>query len=101
MTEPSERSALPARDYWLHAAMLVVVVGYSCLPFLRATGEGWGRGWNMVAYWIYSAPIVFLAGVVAVWRLKTGAASTKLPAGVTASAALIYPLVAFAVIRAK
>lgn len=89
------------RDRWLWVSTLIAAAAYVALPFLRPTGENWGRGWNLVAFWFYSAPVVVIAGIVMCWRLlraesRSGAAAFLLPA-----VAFLYPLVAYFAIRAK
>ena len=88
-----------ARDVWLVVASLAMVAAYAALPFLRLSGEGWGRGWNLVAYWFYSTPIVLLTGIVMAWRMLRAEAAARRAAWLLPMAALLYPLVAYLVIR--
>ena len=83
-----------ARDVWLVVASLAMVAAYAALPFLRPSGEGWGRGWNLVAYWFYSTPIVLLTGIVMAWRMLRAEAAARRAAWLLPMAAMLYPLVA-------
>ena len=88
-------------DRWLFAVLLITAALYVTLIFLRPTGENWGRGWNMVAFLIYSTPTALIAGVVALWRLGRNSGRTRKLAGLAASAALVFPIVCMVAIRLK
>jgi hypothetical protein len=89
----------PARDAWFLLALLTTIAAYAALPFMTPSGEGWGRGWNLVAFWLYSAPAVVIAGVLASWRIaKIGPLRSWWPA-VLPFAAFVYPLVALLALR--
>lgn len=87
------------RDRWFAVATLLVVAAYVALPFLRPSGEGWGRGWNLVAYWFYSAPAVGIAGLVMAWRLVRAGAAVRAATWLLPLAAFLYPLAAYLAIR--
>ena len=56
------------KDLWLSGSMLAVLGVYVTLFFIRPTGEGWGYGWNMVAFLLYASPAALLASALAGWR---------------------------------
>lgn len=87
------------RDAWLLATLAVTGVFYAALPFLRPTGENWGHGWNLVAYFVYSAPAVLIAGGVALWRSRRSSGLARQVAGWVALAALLYPVACLVAIR--
>lgn len=89
------------RDPWLVAAVVTTAAAYLALAWIRPTGENWGRGWNLVAFWFYSSPVVGIAGVVMCWRLVRGRFGLGLVSACLPMVALLYPLVAYFVIRAK
>ena len=49
------------KDLWLSGSMLAVLGVSVALFFIRPTGEGWGYGWNMVAFLLYASPAALLA----------------------------------------
>lgn len=89
------------RDAWFVLSALVAAAAYVALPFLQPTGENWGRGWNLVAFWLYSAPLVGIAGLVMIWRLSRNSAAAGVASWLLPVAAFAYPLVAYLVIRSK
>ena len=112
MPSPPQDKVKPARaeeqgtgailnDRWLCIALLTTAAVYVALIFIRPTGENWGRGWNLVAFLIYSAPTALIAGSVALWRRgKTSGHARKL-AGLVALGAFVFPVVCIVAIRAK
>ena len=88
-------------DVWLIVALAVTLVVYGNLAVIQPTGEGWGRGWNMVAFLIYAAPTAVLAGAVALWRSGKVVGRSRMVARVVGAAALVFPLVCALVIRVK
>lgn len=88
-------------DPTLLLAAAVVVVLYVWLVLLRPGGEGWGRGWNMVAFLFYSAPTAVVAGGVAVWRHSKASGVLRRLALWAAAAGFVFPLVCIIAIRAK
>ncbi len=88
-------------DLWLFAALLVTAALYGFLAFLQPSGEGWGRGWNMIGFLIYSAPTALVAAGVAAWRVGRSAGQARRVAGVVTAAALFFPIVCIVAIRLK
>ena len=88
-------------DLTLFVAAAVIVALYVWLVFLRPSGEGWGQGWNMIAFLFYAAPTAVIAGAVAVWRRSRASGLLKRVAPWTAAAGFLFPLVCIIAIRAK
>lgn len=80
-----------ARDRWLVVAAFLMLALYAALLAMRATGEGWGRGWNLVAFWLYASPSALVLAGVCAWRAVRASGAHRLWAAV----------VAMLVIRAK
>jgi hypothetical protein len=74
---------------------------YSWLGLARPTGDGWGRGWNLIGFWIYSAPVVFLTGIVGLIRSNNKEGKNRLIALLISVGCVLYPLISFLVIREK
>lgn len=89
------------RDGWLASAVVVVALLYVALAFLKPGGEGWGRGWNLVAFWLYASPVALIAGGIALWRAGKSAPGLYGLALLTAVVALFYPIVALLVFKMK
>ena len=89
------------QDRWLAAALLLTAFLYIALMLLRPSGEGWGRGWNMVAFLIYSAPASLAAGAIAWWRTGKTVGRAKGAARGLAVLAFVFPLVCMVAIRLK
>ena len=81
--------------------MLITAAVYVALLFIRPTGENWGRGWNLVAFLIYSAPTALIAGSVALWRRGKASGQARKLAGFVALGAFVFPVVCIVAIRAK
>lgn len=104
MQRQAHRTAAAAgrpADIWLLAAGLVVAGAYLWLALIRPGGEGWGRGWNLIAFLIYASPATLLAGALAVWRAIKTSGRTRWIASVVAAAGLVFPLIAAIAIIAK
>ena len=97
----ASKAATVLKDRWLIVALLATAFLYIALVFLRPSGEGWGRGWNMVAFLIYSAPTSIAAGAVAIWRIGKTVGNAKRVAGVLSVAAFAYLLICMVAIRMK
>ncbi len=89
------------KDIWLAGASVAVLAVYAALFFIRPSGEGWGRGWNMVAFLIYAAPTSLLAGALAAWRSGKVAGQAQTMARLVTTAGLLFPLICAVVIKAK
>ncbi|MCB4358883.1 hypothetical protein [Quatrionicoccus australiensis] len=89
------------KDRWLTVALLATAVLYFVLLLLRPSGEGWGRGWNMVAFVIYSVPTSIVAGAVALWRVGKVSGQARRVAVWLTAAAFIFPIVCILVVRMK
>lgn len=88
-------------DLTLLLATGVIAGLYVWLVLLRPGGEGWGRGWNMVAFLFYAAPTAVIAGAVAAWRRSKTSGLLKRLASWAAAAGFLFPLVCIIAIRAK
>lgn len=89
------------REKWTLATVLVVAALYLWLFQIRPSGEGWGRGWNMVAFLFYASPAAVVAGAVALWRSGKTVGSLKRWAFVAAALGLAFPIIAIIVIRLR
>ena len=90
-----------SHDLALFLAAGVIAGLYVWLALLRPGGEGWGRGWNMVAFLFYAAPTAVIAGAVAVWRRAKTSGPLKRLASWAAAAGFLFPLVCIIAIRVK
>jgi len=97
----AQKAATVLKDRWLSVALLLTASLYVFLLLLRPSGEGWGRGWNMIAFLIYSAPTSILAGAIALWRIGKTVGIAKRVAGWLSVAAFVFPIVCMVVIRMK
>ena len=89
------------KDLWLLLALVVTVASYAYLLFLRPTGENWGRGWNMVAFFIYAAPVSGLSASIALWRAVKSVGTVRKVATGVAIAALVFTPIALVVMRSR
>ena len=74
---------------------------YVALLFIRPTGENWGRGWNLIAFFVFSAPSALIAGGVALWRRRKTNGHARKVAGFVAWSALVFPMICVVAIWAK
>lgn len=88
-------------DLWLVAAAVATAGLYVVLAFIKPGGEGWGRGWNLVAFWLYGSPSALLLAAMAFWRAARNVATSRRLARLVGLLALIFPVVAALVIRLK
>lgn len=88
-------------DRWLLGALGCTVLLYLTLLLLRPTGENWGRGWNLIAFWLYGTPTSLVAVAVALWRIRKTSGSARRVAGWLAAGAFVFPVVCGVVIRMK
>lgn len=88
-------------DIWLAVCKTLIFCGYVSLLFIKPTGEGWGRGWNLVAYWMYAAPAVVILGGLHVWRQRAIAKPFKGLDACFTFFAFIFPVVSFVVLKLK
>lgn len=91
----------PSHDLALLLAAGVIVALYVWLALLRPGGEGWGRGWNMVAFLFYAAPSAVVAAAVAIWRRSKESGVLRRMAPWAAAAGFLFPLVCVIAIRVK
>lgn len=101
---PMDPQPLPTqvhKDRWLLATSLVVLALCIALAFLRPTGDGWGRGWNMIAFLLYASPAAVLSGVLALWRINKVDGRARVVAMLVSAVGLFFPLICIAVLRAK
>lgn len=88
-------------DIWLLCLKILIVFAYVSLMFMKPSGEGWGRGWNLVAYWIYLAPTVLVLGALHAWRQKVIAVKYNGIDTFTLVAAFIFPIIALIILKLK
>jgi len=104
-TDPQSGKATAASsvlgDRWLLLALVITAAIYTFLVLIRPTGENWGRGWNMVAFLIYSAPASAIAAGIALWRAARTFGTVRTVAVWVGIAAVTFTPIAMVVIRAK
>lgn len=89
------------KDRWLTAALCVTAILYITLLLIRPSGEGWGRGWNMIAVLIYGSPTALAMGLIALWRREKTSGNARKVAAWLSLAALTFPIICMFVIRLK
>jgi hypothetical protein len=89
------------QDFGLLLLKLLMLAAYISLLFIKPAGEGWGRGWNLVAYWMYVTPTVLVLGGLHVWRQRTIAKKFSSFDALMTVLAFIFPLVSLAVLKFK
>jgi hypothetical protein len=94
--QPPTRHDLP-----LLVSTGVIVALYFWLALLRPGGEGWGRGWNMVAFFLYASPTAVVAATVLVWRRSRASGILRPLAPWAAAAGFMFPVVCIIAMRAK
>jgi hypothetical protein len=99
--EAPPRATGAVEDRWVAAAALITLGLYVALAFIQPDGEGFGRGWNLIAFLIYASPAALGAGLVALWRIARTAGSAKVVAAWTSAAGLAFPIVCIVAIRLK
>ena len=92
---------IPVLDGWLLFLKILIVSVYISLIFIKPSGEGWGRGWNLVAYWIYLSPIMLVVGGLHVWRQKVAAIQYRRIDSLALVAAFIFPIVSLIILKLK
>lgn len=102
---PGGQAALPSggsryRDPWLLAASAATTAIYLALLFIQPSGDEWGRGWNLVAFWFYASPAAVLAGLLAFWRSRKAVGARRIPYMVGALG-LAFPLVCALILPLK
>jgi hypothetical protein len=89
------------RDLWLTVLQLLAFACYLWLFRIKGSGDGWGYGWNLVAFLVYSVPAMLIVGGLYLWRRKKiGAAATKLDA-VILFASFLYPFISIPVLMLR
>lgn len=86
---------------WVAGALLVVLALYVGLAVLQPSGEGWGRGWNMIAFLLFASPAAIVAGGVATWRTFKAVGSARWWGFLCAVTGFAFPVVCAVVIKAK
>jgi hypothetical protein len=89
------------KDFWNLASIAVVCALYVYLAQLRPSGEGWGRGWNMLAFLFYGSPPAVFAGAVALWRAGMSAGAMRRASYIFGALGLCFPVVVIIVMRAR
>ena len=100
MTPQSHPSSTLLNERWLLSTIVIILTLYVTLLLLRPSGEGFGRGWNLVAFWFYASPTAVLTGAVALWRALKSRALRPIAVCV-GIAALAFPLVAMLVMQTR
>jgi hypothetical protein len=89
------------RERWTPVLAIIVVALYAALLHMRPSGEGWGRGWNLLAFWLYASPAALVTGALAAWRATRAQGMLRRVGIGVALLGLLFPLVAIAVLRAR
>ena len=89
------------REQWILGLALAIAALYITLIVMRPSGEGFGRGSNLVAFWVYGSPTAFVLGLFSLWRANKTTEGLKHLAVVIGSLGVSFPVVAMLVIRTK
>lgn len=92
---------MPRRERWTPVLAIIVVALYAALLHIQPAGENWGRGWNLLAFWMYASPAALVVGALAAWRAPRAQGLLRRVGIAAAWLGLLFPLVAIAVLRAK
>ena len=97
------KSILPKllSERWILGSLATVLALYVTLVSMKPSGEGFGRGWNLIAFWLYGSPVALVMGGIGFWRSGKTRGELKILALVVACLALCFPVVAILVMRAK
>lgn len=88
-------------DIGLVSLKSLVLCAYISLIFIKPTGEGWGRGWNLIGYWLYVSPAVFILGGLHLWRQKVTAKKSHGIDTLCVLLAFVFPVIAAVAIKLK
>ena len=89
------------REQWILGLSLAIAALYITLIVMRPSGEGFGRGLSLVAFWVYGSPTAFVLGLFSLWRANKTTEGLKHLAVVIGSLGVSFPVVAMLVIRTK
>lgn len=88
-------------DAWLVGAVAIIVALCIALALIKPSGENWGRGWNMLAFWLYASPAAMVSGILALWRGSKARAWQKAIARLAGALGLAFPIICIIAMRMK
>lgn len=88
-------------ERWVFGSGVALTALYVALIALKPSGEGFGRGWNLIAFWIYGSPAALALGGIGFWRSSKTSGKLKIVALVLAWLGVAFPVLAMLVMRAK
>lgn len=94
-------TAALARDRWTTVIAVLMVALYGAMLVMRPGGEGFGRGWNLIAFWLYASPTALVLAAVSAWRAAKASGTHRWVATVVSCLCWVFPVVALVVMRAK
>jgi len=89
------------REGWILGLAVAISALYVALIVMRPSGEGFGRGLNLVAFWVYGSPTAFVLGLFSLWRANKTTEGLKNLAVLIGSLGVSFPVVAMLVIRTR
>jgi hypothetical protein len=89
------------RDVLLLLIKLGILIPYGYLIFISPSGEGWGHGWNLIAYWLFASPFIILMGLLHIWRQKKLKNPSLIIDQLTALFAFLFPVLSLMVLNFK
>lgn len=88
-------------ERWILGTAVALAALYVALILMQPSGEGFGRGWNLIAFWIYGSPVALVLGGIGFWRANKTGDELKHISLVLAWLGVGFPVVAMLVMRAK
>ncbi len=70
-------------------------------PKLKHIAIIWGRSWNLIAYWVYSAPAALIMASLYLWRQRCLKVVSQRLDKVFLAAAFLYPVISIVAIKLK
>ena len=89
------------RERWIFGSAIALAALYVVLISMKPSGEGFGRGWNLIAFWIYGSPVALALGGIGFWRWRKTNGKLKILSLVLAWLGVAFPVLAMLLMRAK
>lgn len=90
-----------SNDPWIALIRALIGVCFLGLVLIKPSGEGWGRAWNLIAYWIFSAPAALMLASLYLWRQRQLKTISQGWDKAFLAAAFLYPLISIVAIKWK
>lgn len=94
-------NASPHRDPWLCASLALLLLLYAGLLLIQPGGEGFGRGWNLIAFFLYASPAAVGAAGLASWRRGRSTGAARRLATAVALGGFVFPVLCLLPLRLK